>query len=110
MHDRFGSYVRAVLSPDGKLLVGVTEREQLRTWDGVTGRLLEKANDAQGRPLVKTDGALLGATFQFHWVGFSPDGKYLVACGGKINEGDGDQVRGLECGFAATALPNRRRR
>ena len=86
MHDRFGSYVRAALSPDGKLLVGVTEREQLRTWDGVTGRLLEKANDAQGRPLVKTDGAFRGATFQFHWVGFSPDGKYLVACGGKKNE------------------------
>ena len=77
--------VRAAFSPDGKLLVGVTERDQLRTWDGVTGRLLEKANDAP-REARKTDGAFRGATFPFYWVGFSPDGKYLVACGGKKNE------------------------
>ena len=77
MHERFSHPVWAAFSPDGKLLVGVTELRELRTWDGVTGKSIEEGK-----------GAFQGGTFRFLWAGFSPDGKYLVTAGGKKNESD----------------------
>ena len=41
LYERFGMNLRMAFSPDGKLLVGVTESGQLRTWDGVTGKPIE---------------------------------------------------------------------
>jgi WD40 repeat protein/Zn-dependent protease with chaperone function len=78
LHEKLESALRVVFSPDGKLLVGATEHGHLRTWDAFTGKQLDKAN-----------GAFHGGTFPFFWVGFSPDGKYLVAGGGKKNEPGG---------------------
>ena len=92
LHEKFQAPLRVAFSPDGKLLVGATERSQLRTWDALTGKLLEKENDATGKPIENPNGAFRGGTFPFFWVGFSPDGKYLVASGGKETEAAGPKV------------------
>jgi len=78
MHEKFDTHMRLTFSPDGNLLVGVTERSNLRTWDGHTGELLEK--DA---------GGFRGGTFPFWGAIFSPDGKYMVTYGGKMKEHNG---------------------
>ncbi|HEX4142220.1 MAG TPA: M56 family metallopeptidase [Pirellulales bacterium] len=81
LHEKFEAPLRAVFSPDGKLLVAASERSQLRTWNAVTGKQLDKS-----------EGGFRGGTFPFFWVGFSPDGKYLVAGGGKKNDPGGVKV------------------
>jgi WD40 repeat protein len=81
LHEKLEAPLRVAFSPDGKLLVGASERSQLRTWNAITGQQLDKAN-----------GAFHGGTFPFFWVGFSPDGKFLVAGGGKKNEPGGVRV------------------
>ena len=78
LHEKLEGPLRVAFSPDGKRLVGASERSQLRTWDGTSGKQLDKAS-----------GAFHGGAFPFFWVGFSPDGKYLVAGGGKKNEPGG---------------------
>ena len=59
-------------------------------WDGMTGKPLETEQDA-----------FRGDLFPFFWVGFSPNGKYLVACGGH-----GDEVEGVK--FAVWSVESRR--
>ena len=93
LQGQFDAHPRLAFSPDGKLLVGASERGQLRTWDGVTGKPLEEGRNP-----------FHGGTFPFYWVGFSPDGKYLVAAGGKKNRTWRKQVGGLGRGDAAATL------
>ena len=75
LKDNLDGYPNIVFSPDGKLLVAARKPGQLQVWDGLTGK-----------PFDEGKGAFHGAMFPFYWVGFSPDGKYLVATGGKKNE------------------------
>jgi len=77
VHELLDAPARIAFSPDGRTLVAATEHFQLRSWDVASGKPLEK---------------FAGETFPFFWVGFSPDGKYLIACGGKEFEAGGATI------------------
>ena len=70
MHTKFGLPSRTALSPDGSLLVAGAEGTALQLWDGVTGKQLD---------------GFLGDRLPFFWLGFSPDGNYMVGAGGRGN-------------------------
>ena len=72
MHTKFGLPSRTAFSPDGSLLVAGAEGTRLELWDAVAGKEL---------------GGFLGDTLPFFWLGFSPDGNYMVGAGGRPNFG-----------------------
>jgi WD40 repeat protein len=77
LHETFQRPARVAFSPDGQMLVAAVENHRLQAWNAATGKPLD---------------GFRGTMFAFYWVGFSPDGKYLVACGGAPSEPDNIQV------------------
>ncbi|HTU26736.1 MAG TPA: M56 family metallopeptidase [Pirellulales bacterium] len=73
LHEQMDGPARVALSPDGKMLVAATERGQMKAWNATDGEPLE---------------GIEGGGFAAYWIGFSPDGKYLAATGGKADEAD----------------------
>ncbi|HTU27278.1 MAG TPA: hypothetical protein VMF30_17855 [Pirellulales bacterium] len=77
LHDSFQFPARVVFSPDNTLLVAAAEGHRLLVWDALQGK--------------QRDG-FHGNTFSFYWIGFSPDGKYLIGTGGGGNDRTGIQA------------------
>jgi WD40 repeat protein len=71
LHENLRSPAHVALSADGKLLVAATQGRRLQTWDALTG---------------KPAAAYRGGVVHFSWIGFSPDGKYLVGGGESPDE------------------------
>ncbi|HEX4144272.1 MAG TPA: hypothetical protein VHY91_12250 [Pirellulales bacterium] len=69
-HENLRSPARVALSPDGKLLVAATQGRRLEAWDAQTG---------------KSSLLYQGGVLHFSWIGFSPNGKYLVG-GGELDD------------------------
>jgi WD40 repeat protein len=77
LRPKFGLPSRTAFSPDGLLLAAGAEGTRLELWDVTTGKQLHDFPDNN---------------LSIFWLGFSPDGKYMVAGAGPRNFGDNVQA------------------